>query len=113
MLCGLCCALSLIFVHGAGNYIFTLFDDFSGNVPLLIIAFFECIAVSYFYGLNRFADDIQLMTGSRPGIYWMICWKYISPLTMLVIVIASFTKIIVEGSGYMVKANANDFRSWT
>jgi len=53
MLCGLCCVLSLIFVHGAGNYIFTLFDDFSGNVPLLIIAFFECIAVSYFYGLNR------------------------------------------------------------
>lgn len=41
------------------------------------------------------------MTGSRPGIYWMICWKYISPLTMLIIVIASFAKIIVEGSGYL------------
>ena len=53
LLCGLCCMLSMIFTHGAGNYIFTLFDDFSGNVPLLIIAFFECIAVSYFYGLNR------------------------------------------------------------
>ena len=41
------------------------------------------------------------MTGSRPGIYWMICWKYVSPLTMLIIVISSFTKIIVEGSGYL------------
>jgi solute carrier family 6 amino acid/orphan transporter-like 15/16/17/18/20 len=41
------------------------------------------------------------MTGSRPGFYWMICWKYISPLTMLVIVISSFTKIILEGSGYL------------
>ena len=49
----------------------------------------------------RFANDIELMTGSRPGIYWMICWKYISPLTMIIIVIASFTKIIVEGSGYL------------
>ncbi|EFX84589.1 hypothetical protein DAPPUDRAFT_314911 [Daphnia pulex] len=100
-LCGFCCVLSIIFTHGAGNYIFTLFDDFSGNVPLLIIAFFECIAVSYFYGLDRFANDIELMTGSRPGIYWMICWKYLSPLTMLIIVIASFAKIIVEGSGYL------------
>lgn len=100
-LCGFCCILSIIFTHGAGNYIFTLFDDFSGNVPLLIIAFFECIAVSYFYGLNRFANDIELMTGSRPGIYWMMCWKYLSPLTMMIIVIASFAKIIVEGSGYL------------
>jgi solute carrier family 6 amino acid/orphan transporter-like 15/16/17/18/20 len=49
----------------------------------------------------RFANDIELMTGSRPGIYWMICWKYLSPLTMLIIVIASFAKIIVEGSGYL------------
>lgn len=50
---------------------------------------------------DRFADDIELMTGSRPGIYWMICWKYVSPLTMLVIVISSFAKIIHEGSGYL------------
>ena len=49
----------------------------------------------------RFANDIELMTGSRPGIYWMLCWKYLSPLTMLIIVIASFAKIIVEGSGYL------------
>ena len=52
-ICALCCTLSIMFTHGAGNYIFTLFDDFSGNVPLLIIAFFECIAVSYVYGVNR------------------------------------------------------------
>ncbi len=45
--------MSLIFCNGAGNYIFTLFDDFSGNFPLLIIAFCECIAVSYIYGLKR------------------------------------------------------------
>lgn len=49
----------------------------------------------------RFANDIELMTGSRPGIYWMMCWKYLSPLTMMIIVIASFAKIIVEGSGYL------------
>jgi Sodium:neurotransmitter symporter family len=41
------------FAHGAGSYVFVLFDNFSGNFPLLIIAFFECIAVSYVYGLRR------------------------------------------------------------
>lgn len=41
------------------------------------------------------------MTGSRPGVFWMICWKYLSPLTMLVIVVSSFAKIIHDGSGYL------------
>ena len=41
------------------------------------------------------------MTGYRPNTYWLICWKYISPLTMLIIVISSFANIIVDGSGYL------------
>ena len=45
--------LSFAFAHGAGNYIFTLFDNFAGSVPLLVIALFECLAVSYVYGLKR------------------------------------------------------------
>lgn len=44
----------MMFAHGAGNYIFILFDSFSGNVPLLIIAFFEVIGVAYIYGLSRY-----------------------------------------------------------
>lgn len=117
-----CCSISMAFAHGAGSYIFVLFDNFSGNFPLLIIAFFECIGVSYVYGIKRykiykndckivlthdlhqrpirFADDIELMTGNRPGLYWLICWKYLSPLAMLSILVASFLEIVVKGSGY-------------
>ncbi|XP_069687913.1 sodium-dependent neutral amino acid transporter B(0)AT3 [Periplaneta americana] len=100
VICLVCCTISMAFAHGAGNYVFILFDNFSGNFPLLIIAFFECIGVSYVYGLKRFADDIELMTGRRPGLYWLICWKYLSPLAMLSILVASFVEIIVDGSGY-------------
>jgi solute carrier family 6 amino acid/orphan transporter-like 15/16/17/18/20 len=53
VLCLLCCTISMAFAHGAGNYVFILFDNFSGNFPLLIIAFFECIGVAYVYGLKR------------------------------------------------------------
>lgn len=52
-ICLSCCVLSMAFAHGAGSYVFVLFDNFSGNFPLLIIALFECIAVSYVYGLKR------------------------------------------------------------
>lgn len=61
---------------------------------------FQCIAVSYVYGLRRFADDIELMTGSRPHMYWMMCWKYISPLAMLSILSASIFNLVVNGSDY-------------
>lgn len=46
----------------------------------------------------RFADDIELMTGTRPGLYWLICWKYLSPLAMLLILIASVVEILTDGS---------------
>jgi solute carrier family 6 amino acid/orphan transporter-like 15/16/17/18/20 len=100
VLCGICFLISLCFSHGGGNYIFTLFDNFSGSIPLLIIALFEVIGVSYFYGIRTLARDIELMTGSKPGLYWMICWKYISPFVMTIILLASFIQIIVNGAGY-------------
>ncbi|KAF5304442.1 hypothetical protein FQR65_LT07972 [Abscondita terminalis] len=99
-LCLSCCLISMGFAHGAGSYVFVLFDNFSGNFPLLIIALCECVAVSYFYGLKRFADDIEMMTGTRPGLYWLLCWKYLSPLAMISILVASMVEIVVEGSGY-------------
>ncbi|XP_054288933.1 sodium- and chloride-dependent transporter XTRP3-like [Macrosteles quadrilineatus] len=115
VMCLICCVISMSFAHGAGNYVFILFDNFSGNFPLLIIAFFECIAVSYVYGLKRFADDIELMTGTRPGWYWLLCWKYLSPLAMLLILIASITEIIVNGSGYpawVASKGVTETREW-
>ncbi|XP_058443694.1 sodium-dependent neutral amino acid transporter B(0)AT3 isoform X2 [Malaya genurostris] len=99
-LCLSCCILSMCFANGAGSYIFQLMDSFAGNYSLLIIAFFECIGVSYIYGIKRFADDIELMTGSRPGLYWMLCWKYISPIAMITILVASFMELASEGSSY-------------
>lgn len=52
--------------------------------------------------LFRFADDIELMTGTRPGLYWLICWKYLSPFAMLAILVASIVEIFTDGSGYPV-----------
>ncbi|UYV84242.1 SLC6A19 [Cordylochernes scorpioides] len=49
--------LSLIFAHGGGNYVFALFDRFSGNFPLLIVALFECIMISYVYGLKSSSSE--------------------------------------------------------
>ena len=68
VLCTICTVISLVFAQGAGNYIFTLFDNFSGTIPLLVIALCECLAIAYVYGLRKFSRDIELMTGRKSEI---------------------------------------------
>ena len=49
-------------------------------------AFIEnSILLSHVLGMDNFCDDIALMLGEkrRPGKFWQICWKYISPLILL------------------------------
>ncbi|XP_049606304.1 sodium-dependent neutral amino acid transporter B(0)AT1 [Syngnathus scovelli] len=80
--------ISLIFTMGSGNYWVEVFNSYVGSVPLLIIALFELIGVVYIYGMRNFSEDIYFMTGKRPNIYWRVCWTFISPLMLLVVLIA-------------------------
>uniref|UniRef100_A0A8C8DW95 Transporter n=1 Tax=Oryzias sinensis TaxID=183150 RepID=A0A8C8DW95_9TELE len=92
LLSGILCLISfgvaLIFSLGSGNYWVEVFNGYVGSVPLLIIAFFEIISVIYIRGMKTFSDDIYLMTGRRPNIYWKACWLVISPLMLLVVLVA-------------------------
>ncbi|XP_068431327.1 sodium-dependent neutral amino acid transporter B(0)AT3-like [Clinocottus analis] len=79
---------ALIFTLGSGNYWVEVFNSYVGSVPLLIIAFFEITAVAYGRGMKTFSDDILFMTGKRPNIFWKACWMVISPLMLLVVLVA-------------------------
>ena len=46
------CALP--FLTGKGYYIFQTFDDWSGSLPLVVIALFQCIAVAWVYGNDKY-----------------------------------------------------------
>uniref|UniRef100_G3NXN6 Transporter n=1 Tax=Gasterosteus aculeatus aculeatus TaxID=481459 RepID=G3NXN6_GASAC len=88
---GLCLAsflTALIFTLGSGNYWVAIFDSYVGSVPLLVIAFFEITAVVYGRGMKKFSEDICFMTGKRPNLYWKACWMVISPLMLLVVLVA-------------------------
>ncbi|KAL3856701.1 hypothetical protein ACJMK2_011425 [Sinanodonta woodiana] len=72
-----------------GQYLIALFDTHAAPVPLLFICFIEVIAVSWFYGIQNFSNDIEKMLGFQPGLYWKICWVAICPLFLLVLCILS------------------------
>ncbi|ELU16974.1 hypothetical protein CAPTEDRAFT_180018 [Capitella teleta] len=83
-----------------GNYVLALLDAHGAPIAILCICFLECIAISWFYGVRRFADDVEKMLGFRPGIFWQICWAGISPCFLFVLFILSlvYYKPIVLGS---------------
>ncbi|XP_072268153.1 sodium-dependent neutral amino acid transporter B(0)AT3-like isoform X1 [Pyxicephalus adspersus] len=82
IICLISFVFSLIFTMGSGNYWLQIFDTFTGSLTLLIVVFFEVIAVTYVYGIERFSEDIKWMTGRRPNVYWQATWRFISPLLM-------------------------------
>ncbi|XP_031432142.1 sodium-dependent neutral amino acid transporter B(0)AT3-like [Clupea harengus] len=93
LMCMVSFTVALIFTLGSGNYWLEIFNSYVGSLPLLVIAFFEITAVVFIYGINRFNDDIEWMTGRRPNLYWQVTWRVISPLMLLVVFLAY---IVVE-----------------
>lgn len=45
--------IGISFVAGNGYYVFQIFDGYAASLPLLIVAFFQCIAVAWIYGNDR------------------------------------------------------------
>ncbi|KAK0396663.1 hypothetical protein QR680_001804 [Steinernema hermaphroditum] len=92
ILCSIACVVGLVFTTRAGQYWVSFFDQFAGSYALMCVAFFEVFAVIYVYGYRRFCRDIEFMTGSKPGQFWLITWRFISPVIMLVLFFASVIK---------------------
>ncbi|XP_005108791.1 sodium-dependent neutral amino acid transporter B(0)AT3-like [Aplysia californica] len=98
--CLFCLVVSMSFATSTGPYVFALFDSFSANIPLLVVGFMECVAISYVYGLKQISEDIELMLGKRPSYFWLISWRYVMPLAVLVIFVSSLIEIFSEGIVY-------------
>lgn len=66
-------------------YIFQLMDYYSASgMPLLWVCFFQTVAISWIFGVEKLADCIEQMMGMRPNKFWTVCWKYIAPIVMIV-----------------------------
>ncbi|XP_074974449.1 sodium-dependent noradrenaline transporter isoform X2 [Caretta caretta] len=81
--------VALFCITNGGIYILTLLDTFAAGTSILFAVLMEAIGVSWFYGVDRFSEDIQQMMGFKPGLYWRLCWKFVSPAFLLFVVIVS------------------------
>lgn len=77
-------------IFQGGQYILNLVDFYGAGFIAFILAIAELITVGWIYGVNRFCRDTEFMTGRYPGIYWRICWGFITPVLMMSILIYTF-----------------------
>ncbi|XP_021369953.1 sodium- and chloride-dependent creatine transporter 1-like isoform X2 [Mizuhopecten yessoensis] len=72
--------IGLSMVSEGGMYVFQIFDYYSGNRVMLLIAFTECVAISWIYGIKRFYDNVEMMLGWRINRYMWVAWTILSPM---------------------------------
>ncbi|XP_019615936.1 PREDICTED: sodium-dependent dopamine transporter-like [Branchiostoma belcheri] len=73
-----------------GMYFFQLIDFYAAAISLMVIAFFEVVAISWIYGANRLARNIEEMAGNKPWMYFIVCWYGLSPVLIGGIMIFGF-----------------------
>ncbi|RUS89737.1 hypothetical protein EGW08_002555 [Elysia chlorotica] len=79
--------LGLPLVTEGGAYLVNLMDTYAGSWSLMLIGLTETLAISYVYGIDRFFQDMALMYGRQPYVWWKICWMGLSPSLIVFILI--------------------------
>ncbi|XP_058123951.1 sodium- and chloride-dependent GABA transporter ine [Anopheles ziemanni] len=66
-----------------GIYFFQLIDHYAASISIMFLAFFETIAIAWFYGINRLSKNVKQMTGRYPSLYLRFCLLVAAPLLLI------------------------------
>jgi len=74
--------LPMICTRG-GMALLNLDDSFCTGINSYIFGVTVCVVLGYLYGMERFEEDVTMMIGRRPSRYWIVTWRYLSPMFLI------------------------------
>jgi len=94
--------LGLIYCFGSGNYWLDITDKFLADYGLTLVALAQCILVAWVIPRTKFRelmDDINGRSELKVGRLWVFSLRYVTPIVLSVLVLASLYERITEGYG--------------
>ena len=91
--CTACFILGLSMVTKGGIDMLKLIRNATFSWNHLFIALLEIVVVGWIYGAYRLWDNVEEMGITRHPLikwYWIICWKFITPLILIILVVVTF-----------------------
>lgn len=91
-LCGIASVMYLLGLScttRGGVYVLQWLDNYAATYSVLVVGFLELVVIGWVYGIDRFISDIEEMLNMKLSIIWKIMWKYVSPLSLLALLIFS------------------------
>uniref|UniRef100_A0A914E5J5 Uncharacterized protein n=1 Tax=Acrobeloides nanus TaxID=290746 RepID=A0A914E5J5_9BILA len=103
--------VGIIMTTKAGIFYFTVFDEYSASLGLIVLLLLEITLVVFVYGCANYIDDIRMMFGQPKnllgklfgpsGWYIKIVWLTVSPIfataILIVTIMSTFTKQMTYG----------------
>lgn len=78
---GFCCGL--VYISPGGFYVLDVVDYYGVTFPTLVLVVLEAFTFCWLYGVDRICMDIKFMLNINTGIFWRICWGFLT-LSILV-----------------------------
>ncbi|XP_055540272.1 sodium- and chloride-dependent glycine transporter 1 isoform X2 [Wyeomyia smithii] len=89
---GACCVMFLLSITcttQGGMYLIQLFDWYSASISVILVCIVEVVAIAWIYGVHRYVRDVEYMIGKRLERYWIVSWKFVTPVILTFIFITT------------------------
>lgn len=110
VVCAISYLVGLTCITEGGMYVFQILDSYAvSGFCLLFLMFFECVSISWAFGVDRFYDGIKDMIGYYPLGWWKFCWCVTTPaicVGVFIFNIVQWTPVKYLGYSYPLWAHA-------
>jgi neurotransmitter:Na+ symporter, NSS family len=96
IMCTLGFFLSLIFATGGGLHLLKIVDHFVANFGLVSIGLLECLILGWMFKIYRLREHANETSDILLGKWWDVLIKYIIPIILAVLLIATIINNLVD-----------------